>query len=116
VANTLAIIESGSDKLLTQNDNPDSMEYMKTRTIALTLAYCLFGVVLCFAADPHMGTWKLNEAKSNVTPGTLKYNIVTVENMFEKVKVTADGIDADGKPVHTRSQTLGRTPRSMIER
>jgi hypothetical protein len=77
------------------------MEHMKTRTIGLALACCLFGAALCFAADPHMGTWKLNEAKSNVTPGTLKYNTVTVENMVGKVKVAADGIDADGKPVHS---------------
>jgi len=35
------------------------------------------------------------------TPGTLKYNSVTVENMFGKVKVTADGLDGDGKPVHS---------------
>jgi len=48
-----------------------------------------------------MGTWKLNEPKSNVTRGTLKYNTVTVENMFGKLKVSADGVDADGKPVHS---------------
>jgi hypothetical protein len=74
---------------------------MKTKTIALTLAFCSLAGAACFAADPHMGTWKLNEAKSNVTPGTLKYNSVTVENMFGKVKVTADGLDGDGKPVHS---------------
>ena len=74
---------------------------MKTKTIALTLAFCFLAGAACFAADPHMGTWKLNEAKSNVTPGTLKYNSVTVENMFGKVKVTADGLDGDGKPVHS---------------
>ena len=84
---------------MTENDNLDSMERM--RTIGLTLAYWLFGAALCFAADPHMGTWKLNEAKSNVTRGTLKYNTVTVENMFGKLKVSADGVDADGKAVHS---------------
>jgi hypothetical protein len=77
------------------------MQHMRTRTIGLTLACCLLGAAFCFAADPHTGTWKLNEIKSNVTPGTLKYNSVTVENMFGKVRVTADGIDADGKPVHS---------------
>jgi hypothetical protein len=77
------------------------MEQMKTRTIELTVACSLFGAALCFAADPHMGTWKLNEAKSNVTRGTLKYNTVTVENMVGKLKVSADGVDADGKPVHS---------------
>src|SRR4030095_6128681 len=74
---------------------------MKTKMIALTLAFCFLAGAACFAADPHMGTWKLNEAKSNVTPGTLKYNTVTVENMFGNVKVTADGFDGDGKPVHS---------------
>ena len=74
---------------------------MKTKTIALTLAFCSLAGAACFAADPHMGTWKLNEAKSNVTRGTLKYNTVTVENMFGKLKVSADGVDADGKAVHS---------------
>jgi len=77
------------------------MQHMRTRTIGLTLACCLSGAAFCFAADPHTGTWKLNKIKSNVTPGTLKYNSVTVENMFGKVKVTADGLDGDGKPVHS---------------
>jgi len=74
---------------------------MKTRTIVLTLAFCFLAGAAGFAADPQMGTWKLNDAKSNVTPGTLKYNTVTVENIFGNVKVTADGFDGDGKPVHS---------------
>src|SRR5690242_14994000 len=74
---------------------------MKTKTIALTLAFCFLAAAACFAADPQMGTWKLNEAKSNVIPETLKYNTVTVENIFGNVKVTADGVDGAGKPVHS---------------
>ena len=43
---------------------------MKTRTIGLTLALCFFAGAACFAADdPQMGTWKLNETKSKLTPG-----------------------------------------------
>src|SRR5262245_44794435 len=71
------------------------------KTIALTLASWFLAGAACFAADPHIGTWKLNETKSKVTPGTLKYTSVTVENMLGKVKVTADGLDGDRKPVHS---------------
>jgi hypothetical protein len=77
------------------------MEHMKIRTIGLTLFFCFLGAAACLAADPQMGTWKLNEAKSKITPGTLKFNTVTFKSMFGKVKVTGDGIHADGKPVHS---------------
>jgi hypothetical protein len=58
------------------------------------------GGALCFAADPQMGTWKLNEAKSKITPGTAKFTTVTFKDMFGNIKVTGDGIAANGKPVH----------------
>jgi hypothetical protein len=48
-----------------------------------------------------MGTWKLNEAKSKITPGTAKNTMVVYKDaMGGKVKVTVDGIDANGKPAH----------------
>jgi hypothetical protein len=71
------------------------------KAIGLILAFCFLATAACFAADPQMGTWKLNEAKSNITTGTLKFITVTFESMFGKVKVTGEGIDADGKPVHS---------------
>src|SRR5919198_3924646 len=55
---------------------------------------------MCFAADPHMGTWKLNEEKSKITPGTLKNTNVVYSSMLGQMKVKSDGIGADGKPVH----------------
>lgn len=76
------------------------MEHMKTKTIGLTLAFCFLGGALCFAADPQMGTWKLNEAKSKITPGTLKNTHVVYSSMLGQVTVKSDGIGADGKPVH----------------
>jgi hypothetical protein len=78
-------------KLLTKNKNTDSMEHMKTQTIGLTLALCFLEVSACFAADPHMGTWKLNEAKSKITPGTLIFNTIIYKSMFGKVKVEGRG-------------------------
>src|SRR5438067_4463179 len=77
------------------------MERMQTRAIGLTLAFCFLGGALCFAADPQMGTWKLNEAKSKITPGTLRNTHVVYSSMFGQVKIKADGIDANGKPSHT---------------
>ena len=76
------------------------MAHMKMKTIGLTLAFCFLAGTTCFAADPQMGTWKLNEQKSKITPGTLKFTTVTFKSMFGQVKVTGDGIDANGKPVH----------------
>jgi hypothetical protein len=51
-------------------------------------------------ASKHMGTWKLNEAKSKLTPGTGKNNMVVYEAAGEQVKVTVDGTDRDGKATH----------------
>jgi hypothetical protein len=67
----------------------------------LTRAFCFLAAAACFAEDPQMGIWKLNAAKSKITTGTLKFNTVTFESRFGKVKVTGEGIDADGKPVHS---------------
>ena len=77
------------------------MACMKTRTIGVTMAFCFLGAAVCLAADPQMGTWKLNEAKSKITPGTLKNTQVVYSSMFGQVKIKADGIDAKGKPQHT---------------
>jgi len=73
---------------------------MKTRTIGLTLAFCFLGAAACLAADPQIGTWKLNEAKSKITPGTLKNTQVVCSSMFGQMKVKSDGVDANGKPIH----------------
>src|SRR6266513_4858002 len=77
------------------------MACMKTRTTGLTVAFCFLGVAACFAADPQMGNWKLNESKSKITPGTLKNTQVVYSSMFGQVKIKADGIDGNGKPSHT---------------
>ncbi len=74
---------------------------MKTKTIGLILALCFFAGAACFAADdPQMGTWKLNETKSKLTPGEGKNNTVVYEASGDEVKVTIDGTDKDGKPTH----------------
>ena len=76
------------------------MAAMKTKAIGFILAFCFLGWAACFAADPQMGTWKLNEAKSKLTPETSKATTVTFKNTFGNIKVTSDGLDAEGKPMH----------------
>ena len=73
---------------------------MKARATILTLALCFVGVAVCYAADAFMGTWKLNEAKSKLAPGTPKNTTVVYEAAGDSVKVTIDGTDSDGKPTH----------------
>ena len=64
------------------------------------MAFCFLGGALCFAADPLIGTWKLNEAKSKFTPGTTKNTMVVYEAAGDQVKVTSNGVDAKGKSTH----------------
>jgi hypothetical protein len=73
---------------------------MNAKTMVLTLALCFVAAVVCFASDLHMGTWKLNEAKSKLAPGAVKNNTVVYEAAGDAVKVTVDGVDRDGKPTH----------------
>ena len=51
-------------------------------------------------ASKQMGTWKLNDAKSKLTPGMGKNNMVVYEAAGDKVKATVDGTDRDGKATH----------------
>ena len=73
---------------------------MKLRTIVFTLALCFVGT-LCFAQEGFMGTWKLNEAKSKIPSGVPKNSTVVYEPSGDTVKVTVDGTDPAGKPVHS---------------
>ncbi len=76
---------------------------MKTKTTALSLGIIFAAGALYAGPDPMMGTWKLNESKSKLTPGTAKNTTVVYDGhrIRNKVAVTVDGVDADGKPFHT---------------
>jgi hypothetical protein len=73
---------------------------MKTRTMLLTVAALFAVAALCLAADVNVGTWKLNEAKSKINPGAPKNTMVVIAAAGDSMKVTVDGIGADGKPAH----------------
>jgi hypothetical protein len=73
---------------------------MKTKTFGLILAACFLSAGACFA-NPHMGTWKLDTAKSMLGKGA-RNNTVNYEGEFPfRVKVLIDGIDAHGHPFHS---------------
>ncbi len=73
---------------------------IKTRIAVVALAMSFIAAAPCFAANPHMGTWKLNEGKSKLAPGLGKNITVVYAEMKDKIKVSVDGVDKDGKPTH----------------
>jgi hypothetical protein len=74
---------------------------MKTRIAVVAVALSFVATAACFAANPHMGTWKLNEAKSKLAPGMGKNSTVVYAEQKDKIKITVDGVDKDGKPRHS---------------
>ena len=74
---------------------------MKIRMIMLALVVMFAGAVVASADSPHMGTWKLNEAKSKFAAGATKNNTVVYEAAGNDTKVTVDGTDGSGAAVHS---------------
>jgi hypothetical protein len=74
---------------------------LKTRIAVMAVALSLGMTVGSLAATPHIGTWKLNETKSKIPAGMGKNNTVTYEEQKDKIKITVDGVDKNGKPVHS---------------
>ncbi|PYI59928.1 MAG: hypothetical protein DMC60_09070 [Verrucomicrobia bacterium] len=74
---------------------------MNTRIAAVAVALSFTAATACFAANPQMGTWKLNEAKSKLVPGMGKNTTVTYAEQKDKIKITVDGVGKDGKPTHS---------------
>jgi len=74
---------------------------LKTRiaVIAVVLSFAI--TVASLAANPHIGTWKLNEPKSKIPAGMGKNNTVTYAEQKDKMKITVDGVDKNGKPTHS---------------
>ncbi|MEO5720414.1 MAG: hypothetical protein ABIR71_02960 [Chthoniobacterales bacterium] len=74
---------------------------MKTKITFIALLLSTAAVSLCLAAaDPFMGTWKLNESKSKIPSGASKLHTVVYAGSGDKVTVTVDSIDPSGKAVH----------------
>ena len=75
---------------------------MNSRIAIVTVALSVMAAAACFGASPHMGTWKLNEGKSKIGPGMGKNTTVSyTEQKGDRIKVTVDGVDKDGKATHS---------------
>lgn len=64
------------------------------------MAASVAAIAACFGANPQMGTWKLNQSKSKLHPGMGKSTTVTYAEKGDKIQVTVDGVDKDGKATH----------------
>ena len=73
---------------------------MILRSRVLLLVTLLIGATMCFAADPNLGTWKLNEGKSKIAAGLPKNTTVTYDAAGDGIKATVEGVDGQGKPTH----------------
>jgi hypothetical protein len=76
-------------------------DFMKTRFTVLTFALCALAFTVSFAQNASMGTWKLNEVRSQIPAGVGKNTTVVYSASGADIKVTTDGVDATGKPAHT---------------
>ena len=73
---------------------------MNAKPAVVTAAMCLVAGAVAFAADPNVGAWKLNEAKSKVTAGMARNVTVVYTAVGDSYTCVADGVDATGKPSH----------------
>ena len=73
---------------------------MNTKRMMFTAAFCLTALAVAFAADPNVGTWKLNEAKSKIAAGAAKNLTVVYTAAGDNYKCVVDGVDGAGKPAH----------------
>jgi hypothetical protein len=75
---------------------------MKIKMMMCALVVVFASAMVCAAqTSAHMGTWKLNEAKSKFPKGATKNHTVVYEASGDMTKVTVDGTAADGSAIHS---------------
>lgn len=73
---------------------------MKAKTFVGAVLLCLVSATICVAQNAHMGTWKLNEAKSKIPAGANKNHTVVYEAAGDSIKIIVDGTDPAGNAAH----------------
>ena len=73
---------------------------MKLKMILFAMAILIAGAAVASAQNAHMGTWKLNEAKSKFSAGAPKNTTVVYEASGDMTKVIVDGVDGAGAATH----------------
>jgi hypothetical protein len=72
--------------------------------ISLPVLFTVAGTLLAESHESLFGTWKMNPAKSNFSPGPLpKSNLVKWEAFPGGAKITADVVPVSGEPQHYES-------------
>jgi hypothetical protein len=78
---------------------------MRKRLLMVFLAACCAVVLsssVALAADNWLGTWNLDLAKSQYSPGPAPKSLtLKFEATPDGIKFTGDGVGADGKPNHS---------------
>jgi hypothetical protein len=70
---------------------------MMRKSLVILVLAALASTSTLLAANPSIGTWKYNAANSKFSPGPpYKSRTVKVEAHGEGIKVTVDGVSADG--------------------
>ena len=72
----------------------------RSLVIAATIILTLALATMALAADPFVGTWKLNVAKSKIVSLSLKSAIYKIESQDNGLKAVFDGTNADGTVGH----------------
>ena len=75
------------------------------RKMALFGSLCLLVAAFlpvrsAFAGENWVGTWKLNSEKSKLGTGAVRAQTLKFESTPAGIKLTSDGTDAEGKPMH----------------
>jgi hypothetical protein len=77
---------------------------MRKKLLMVSLAACCAIVLsssVALGAENWLGTWKLNTAKSKFSPGPGPKSLTQkFEATADGIKLTADGVNAEGKPIH----------------
>jgi hypothetical protein len=68
--------------------------------VPFVVASFAFLAVAASAGENWVGNWKLNESKSKLSGTGVRATSLMFEATPEGIKMTSDGKDAEGKPVH----------------
>jgi hypothetical protein len=79
----------------------------ETLVILSIVALILALATVALAADPNVGTWKLNVAKSNFNPGPAPKSLIqTITALDNGIKVVTDSVNAEGKAFHIENSSI----------
>lgn len=69
--------------------------------VTTAMVFVLAMATVAMAADPHVGTWKLNLAKSKFDPSlTIKSLTQKIDAQDNGIKVVLDGVNSEGQAAH----------------